>query len=57
LTFRSWYVGGHFAEYQRLGDAAIKVLNDFTPLVERAAPDLVHTRKFQKLQTYASPHA
>ena len=24
------FVEGHFEEYQRLGDAAIKVLNDFT---------------------------
>src|SRR6201987_1737346 len=29
------FVDGHFKEYQRLGDAAIRVLNDFTPLVER----------------------
>src|SRR3974377_1952577 len=29
------FVGGHFQDYQRLGDAAIDVLNDFTPLVER----------------------
>jgi DNA polymerase IV len=29
------FVGGHFQDYQRLGDAAINVLNDFTPLVER----------------------
>src|SRR5260221_12352990 len=28
------FVGGHFKEYQRLGDAAIDVLNDFTPLVQ-----------------------
>jgi DNA polymerase-4 len=33
------FVGGHFAEYQRLGDAAIKVLGDFTPLVERISID------------------
>src|SRR5262245_15482108 len=32
-------VGGHFQEYQRLGDAAINVLNDFTPLVERISID------------------
>jgi DNA polymerase-4 len=32
-------VGGHFKEYQRLGDAAINVLNDFTPLVERISID------------------
>src|SRR5436189_6408556 len=33
------FVGGHFKEYQRLGDAAIDVLNDFTPLVERISID------------------
>ena len=33
------FVGGHFKEYQRLGDAAISVLNDFTPLVERMSID------------------
>lgn len=33
------FVGGHFKDYQRLGDAAIKVLDDFTPLVERISID------------------
>jgi DNA polymerase-4 len=33
------FVGGRFADYQRLGDAAIAVLNDFTPLVERISID------------------
>jgi DNA polymerase IV len=33
------FVGGHFEEYQRLGDAAIKVVGDFTPLVERVSID------------------
>jgi DNA polymerase-4 len=33
------FVSGHFHEYQRLGDAAINVLNDFTPLVERISID------------------
>jgi DNA polymerase-4 len=33
------FVDGHFKEYQRLGDAAIRVLNDFTPLVERISID------------------
>ncbi|HKF63164.1 MAG TPA: DNA polymerase IV [Dongiaceae bacterium] len=33
------FVGGHFTEYQRLGDAAIGVLGDFTPLVERLSID------------------
>lgn len=33
------FVGGHFEEYQRLGDAAIAVLDDYTPLVERISID------------------
>jgi DNA polymerase-4 len=33
------FVGGHFKEYQRLGDAAIEVIGDFTPLVERISID------------------
>lgn len=33
------FVGGNFGEYQRLGDAAIAVLHDYTPLVERISID------------------
>ena len=33
------FVGGHFSEYERLGDAAINVLRDFTPDVERISID------------------
>src|ERR1700722_8062690 len=33
------FVSGHFKDYQRLGDAAIKVIGDFTPLVERISID------------------
>lgn len=33
------FVGGHFDQYQRLGDAAINVLGDYTPLVERISID------------------
>jgi DNA polymerase-4 len=33
------FVGSHFDEYQRLGDAAIEVLGDYTPLVERISID------------------
>lgn len=33
------FVRGNFREYQRLGDAAIAVLGDFTPLVERISID------------------
>jgi len=33
------FVGGHFEEYQRLGDQVIDVFHDFTPLVERISID------------------
>lgn len=33
------FVGGRFKEYQRLGDAAMAVLSDFTPAVERISID------------------
>ncbi len=33
------FVAGHFDEYERLGDAAIEVLSDFTPSVERISID------------------
>ena len=33
------FVGGHFSEYQRLGDAAIDVLRSYTPSVERISID------------------
>jgi len=33
------FVGGHFSEYSRLGDAAMGIVGDFTPLVERISID------------------
>lgn len=33
------FVGGHFDQYQRLGDAAIKIMSDYTPLIERISID------------------
>jgi DNA polymerase-4 len=33
------FVDGHFGEYQRLGDAAIGILGDFTPAIERISID------------------
>jgi len=33
------FVGGHFKEYQRLGDAVIDIYRDFTPLIERISID------------------
>jgi DNA polymerase-4 len=39
LCPRLIFVKGHFNEYQRLGDAAIKIVADYTPLVERISID------------------
>ena len=33
------FVGGHFREYQRLGDEVMEVLRSFTPLIERVSID------------------
>ena len=33
------FVSGNFKEYERLGDAAIRVMGDYTPLVERLSID------------------
>jgi DNA polymerase IV len=33
------FVNGHFSEYQRLGNAAVKIVADYTPLVERISID------------------
>ena len=33
------FVGGHFQRYQELGDQAIDVVRDFTPLIERISID------------------
>ena len=33
------FVGGHFKDYQRLGDAVIDVIGEYTPLVERISID------------------
>jgi len=35
------FVNGHFKDRQRLGDTAVKVVSDFTPLVERISIDEV----------------
>jgi DNA polymerase IV len=50
------FVGGHFNEYQRLGDAAIDVLNDFTPLVERISIDEAFADVAGCTHLFGSPH-
>ena len=39
LCPRLEFVGGHFREYQRLGDEVIAVLRDFSPFIERISID------------------
>jgi hypothetical protein len=45
------FVSGHFKEYQRLGDAAIKVIGDLTPLpfARRIKPAQDHLRNVMLL--------
>jgi DNA polymerase-4 len=49
------FVGGHFEDYQRLGDAAIKVIGDFTPLVERISIDEAFADVKGCTQLFGSP--
>ena len=50
-------VGGHFREYQRLGDAAIQILGDFTPLVERISIDEAFADVAGCTQLFGPPEA
>src|SRR5437899_5103485 len=49
------FVSGHFKDYQRLGDAAIKVIGDFTPLVERISIDEAFADVAGCTHLFASP--
>lgn len=49
------FVGGHFSEYQRLGDRVIDVLRDFTPLVERISIDEAFVDVSGAIQLFGSP--
>jgi DNA polymerase IV len=49
------FVSGHFTEYQRLGDAAIQVLGDYTPLVERISIDEAFADIAGSMQLFGSP--
>ena len=49
------FVGGHFHEYQRLGDEVIDVLRDFTPLVERISIDEAFLDVAGALHLFGSP--
>ena len=49
------FVGGHFGEYQRLGEAVIDVLRDFTPLVERISIDEAFLDVAGSVRLFGSP--
>ena len=49
------FVGGHFREYQRLGDAVVAVFYDFTPLVERISIDEAFLDVSGALRLFGSP--
>jgi DNA polymerase IV len=49
------FVGGHFGEYQRLGDQVIDVLRDFTPLVERISIDEAFLDVVGAVHLFGSP--
>src|SRR5271165_5864061 len=49
------FVSGHFTEYQRLGDAAIQVLGDYTPLVERISIDEAFADVAGSIQLFGPP--
>jgi DNA polymerase IV len=50
-------VPGHFEEYRRLGDAAIAVLGDYTPLVERLSIDEAFADVAGCERLFGPPHA
>jgi len=51
------FVTGHFDQYQRLGDAAIRILDDFTPLVERISIDEAFADAAGTEHLFGSPEA
>jgi len=49
------FVGGHFRQYQQLGDRVIDVCRDFTPLVERISIDEAFLDVAGSTQLFGSP--
>ena len=49
------FVSGHFDAYQRLGDQAMRVIGDFTPLVERISIDEAFADVAGTAQLFGSP--
>jgi DNA polymerase-4 len=51
------FVPGHFSEYRRLGDAAMRILDDYTPLVERISIDEAFADVAGTAQLFGPPEA
>ncbi len=51
------FVGGHFSDYQRLGDEVMAVLGDFTPLVERVSIDEAFLDVAGSVRLFGPPRA
>src|SRR5689334_15061190 len=49
------FTGGHFSEYERLGDAAIGVLRDYTPEIERISIDEAFADVGGSTQLFGAP--
>lgn len=49
------FVGGHFSEYQRLGDQVIDIVRDFTPLIERISIDEAFADVSGSIHLFGSP--
>ena len=49
------FTGGHFSEYQRLGDAAIDVMRAYTPDIERISIDEAFADVSGSLQLFGPP--
>jgi DNA polymerase-4 len=49
------FVGGHFERYQELGDKAIAIVSDYTPLVERISIDEAFADVFGCTHLFGSP--
>ena len=51
------FTGGHFSEYRRLGDAAIAVLADYTPDIERISIDEAFADVSKSRRLFGEPAA
>lgn len=51
------FTGGHFDEYQRLGDAAIDIVANFTPDIERVSIDEAFADVSGSVQLFGSPES